>query len=158
MQWTGHLSKGDDFCFLKLLHKSMTVFIEDFSTHSKRQDHLYWVRKCLIRHLNTRIVINPNKIFVAVVRGVLLGHIVSEAGIEPDLEKVEVINNLKPPTIVKEVQKVLGHISWYHSKIEDYAPPTLPLTNLIRKDVKLEWTPECQASFVSEHGLMEILP
>jgi hypothetical protein len=50
---------------------------------------------------------------VAVVRGVPLGHIVSEAGIEPDPEKVEVINNLKPPTTVKEVQKVLGHIDWY---------------------------------------------
>jgi hypothetical protein len=36
------------FAFLDLLHKSMTVFIDDFSTHSKREDHLYWVRECLI--------------------------------------------------------------------------------------------------------------
>jgi hypothetical protein len=103
------------FAFSDLLHKSMTVFIDDFSTHSKREDHLYWVRECLIRCRNTRIAINLEKLFVAVVRRVLLGHIVSEAGIEPDPEKVEVINNLKPPITVKEVQKVLGHISWYRS-------------------------------------------
>jgi hypothetical protein len=108
------------FAFSDLLHKSMTVFIDDFSTHSKREDHLYWVRECLIRYRNTRIAINPDKLFVAVVRGVLLGHIVFEAGIEPDPEKVEVINNLKPPTMVKEVQKVLGHINWYRSQIDDY--------------------------------------
>jgi hypothetical protein len=60
---------------------------------------------------------------------------------------VEVIHNLKPPTNVKGVQKVLGHIGWYRSRIEDYATSALPLTNLIRKDVKFEWTPECQASF-----------
>jgi hypothetical protein len=135
------------FAFSNLLHKSMTVFIDDFSTHSKREDHLYWIHECLIRCRNTRIAINPDKLFVAVVRGVLLGHIVFEAGIELDPEKVEVINNLKPPTTVKEVQKVLGHIGWYRSRIEDYATPALSLTNLIRKDVKFEWTPECQAGF-----------
>jgi hypothetical protein len=60
---------------------------------------------------------------------------------------VEVINNLKPPTTVKEVQKVLGHIGWYRSRIDDYATPALPLTNLMKKDMKFEWTPECQAGF-----------
>jgi hypothetical protein len=67
-----------------------------------------------------------------------LGHIVSESGIEPDPEKVEVIHNLKPPTNVKGVQKVLGHIGWYRSRIEDYATSALPLTNLISKDIKFE--------------------
>ena len=85
----------------------MTVFIDDFSIHLKREDHLYWIRECLIWCCNTQIAINPDKLFVAVIRGVLLGHIVSEVGIEPDPEKVEVINNLKPPTTVKKVQKVL---------------------------------------------------
>jgi hypothetical protein len=135
------------FAFSDLIHKSMMVFIDDFSTHSKKEDHLNWVRECLIRCRRTQIALNPDKLFVGVVRGVLLGHIVSESGIEPDPEKVEVIHNLKPPTNVKGVQKVLGHIGWYRSRIEDYATSALPLTNLIKKDVKFEWTPECQAGF-----------
>ena len=36
------------FIFLDLLHKSMTVFIDDFSTHSLGIEHLHWVRVCLI--------------------------------------------------------------------------------------------------------------
>ena len=31
------------FAFSNLLHKSMTVFIDDFSTHSSAAEHLYWV-------------------------------------------------------------------------------------------------------------------
>ena len=37
------------FAFSDLLHCSMTVFIDDFSTHSSAAEHLYWVRECLIR-------------------------------------------------------------------------------------------------------------
>ena len=36
------------FAFSDLLHKSMTVFIDDFSTHSSATEHLHWVRECLI--------------------------------------------------------------------------------------------------------------
>jgi hypothetical protein len=64
--------------------------------------------------------LNP-KLYVEVKRGVLLGHIVFEAGTEPDPEKVEVIHNLKPPTDVKGIQRVLGHIGWYRVRIDDYA-------------------------------------
>ena len=37
------------FAFSNLLHRSMTVFIDDFSTHSLVAEHLHWVRECLIR-------------------------------------------------------------------------------------------------------------
>jgi hypothetical protein len=47
--------------------------------------------------------LNPAKLYIEVKRGVLLGYIVSEAGTEPDPEKVEVIHNLKPPTDVKGI-------------------------------------------------------
>ena len=135
------------FAFSDLLHRSMTVFIDDFSTHSSAAEHLYWVQECLIRCRRTGIAVNLDKLFLAVKRGVLLGHIVSQEGTEPDPTKVEVITNLQPPTDVKGVQRVLGHIGWYRSRITDYATATLPLTNLLRKDTKFEWTPECQKGF-----------
>ena len=135
------------FAFSDLLHKSMTVFIDDFSTHSRVSEHISWVTECLIRCRRTGIALNPRKLYLAVKRGVLLGHIVSEAGKEPDPEKVEVIANLKPPTNVKGVQRVLGHIGWYRDRIEDYATAAIPLTNLTKKNVNFEWTTHCQESF-----------
>ena len=135
------------FAFSDLLHKSMTVFIDDFSTHSSATEHLHWVRECLIRCRRTGIAVNPDKLYLAIKKGILLGHIVSREGTEPDPTKVEAITELKPPTDVKGIQRVLGHIGWYKSRIQDYATAALPLTNLLRKESKFEWTPECQKGF-----------
>lgn len=54
--------------FLDLLHKSMTVYIDDFSTQSNREDHLPLVEECLIRCRRTGIVLNPDKLFLGVQR------------------------------------------------------------------------------------------
>jgi hypothetical protein len=98
------------FAFSDLLHHVMTIFIDDFCIHLEEKDHLHWVRECLVRCHSSGISLNPAKLYVEVKRGVLLGHIVSEAGTKPDPEKMEVIHNLKPPTDVKGIQRVLGHI------------------------------------------------
>ena len=105
------------------------------------------MQECLIRCRRIGIAVNSDKLYLAVKRGVLLGHIVSQEGTKPDPTKVEVITNLQPPIDVKGVQRVLGHIGWYRSRINDYAMAALPLTNLLRKDTKFEWTPECQKGF-----------
>jgi len=76
-------------------------------------------------------------------KGVLLGYVVSKEGKMADPEKVEVIVNLLPPKDVKGVQQVLGHVGYYRELIEDYAMKALPLTNLTKKKVKFNWTPEC---------------
>ena len=135
------------FAFSDLLHKSMTIFIDDFSTHSSATKHHHWVRECLIRCRRTGIAVNPDKLYLAVKKGILLGHIVSQEGTEPDPAKVEAITELKPPTDIKGIQQVFGHIGWYRSRINDYATAALPLTNLLRKESKFEWTPEYQKGF-----------
>ena len=139
--------KAMSFAFSDLLHKSMTVFIDDFSTHTSVTEHLHWVRECLIRCCRTGIAVNLDKLYLAIKKGILLGHIVSREGTEPDPAKMEAITELKPPMDVKGIQRVLGHIGWYRSKIQDYATAALPLTNLLRKESKFEWTPECQKGF-----------
>jgi hypothetical protein len=78
------------------------------------------------------------------VRGILLGYVVSKKGKKLDLDEVEVIVNLQPPTTVKQIQKVLGHIGWYRNLIEDYSTHAAPLTNFTKKAVKFEWTQQCQ--------------
>jgi len=44
---------------------------------------------------------------------VVLGHIVSNKGIEVDKVKVEVIKKLPPPTSIKGVRSFLGPIKFY---------------------------------------------
>jgi hypothetical protein len=135
------------YAFSDLLHKSMTVFIDDFSTQTSGDEHLAAVRESFKRCRQVGISLNPEKLYLAVIRGVLLGYIVSAKGKEPDPEKVDVIVNLKPPTDIKSMQRTLGHMGWYRDLIQDYASISAPLTNLIKKASKYEWTSECQLAF-----------
>ena len=133
--------------FFDLLHKSMSVFIDDFSTQTSAINHYAMLRECFERCRQNRLSLNPAKVYLGVQKGVLLGYVVSKAGKEPDPEKVEVILNLEPPTSVKGIQRALGHFGWYRDIMADYATAAIPLTNLTRKEVKYDWTQECQEGF-----------
>ena len=45
----------------------------------------------------------------------MLGHKVSKNGIEVDKVKIEVIDKLPPPTLIKGIRGFLGHAGFYSS-------------------------------------------
>lgn len=45
---------------------------------------------------------------------------------------------------VKGIVKVLGHVGWYRELISDCATIALPITRLLRKDIRFEWNEACQ--------------
>lgn len=135
------------YTFFDLLYKSMMVFIDDFSTQSSKINHLECVRASLQWCQRTKVVLNLDKIFLAVQKGVLLGYVVSKNGREPDPKKIKVIVELKPPSIVKEVQRILGYIGWYWEVIKDYAILSMPITRVIQKEIKFVWSEKFQEAF-----------
>ena len=52
--------------------------------------------------------LNPSKCIFGVPSGILLGYIVSARGIKPNPDKVSAITNMKRPTYVKDIQKLIG--------------------------------------------------
>jgi hypothetical protein len=54
------------------------------------------------------IKLNPKKCIFGVPRGTLLGFIVSEHGIEANLEKILTIMRMGPIQNLKEVQRIMG--------------------------------------------------
>ena len=64
-----------------------------------------------------------------------------------DPVKIAIIVNLPPPTSVKQLRTTLGHTGYYRKFIKGYAQITAPMENQLKKDIKFEWTPECQESF-----------
>ena len=82
-----------------------------------------------------------------VTEGMVLGHIVSEKGIEVDKPKIEVIENLNPPKIVREVRSFLGHVGFYRRFIKDFSKITKPLTDLLMKDVEFISNEKCIEAF-----------
>lgn len=72
---------------------------------------------------------------------------VSKKDRESNPQKIKVFVELKPPSMVKEVQRTLRHIEWYWKVIQDYAILSMFITRLIQKDVKFEWGDKCQDAF-----------
>jgi hypothetical protein len=61
------------------------------------------VRACFQKCREVDISLNPEKVYLAMVRGILLSYVISKKGKEPNFDKVEVIANLQPLTIVKQI-------------------------------------------------------
>ena len=76
-----------------------------------------------------------------------LGHIVLKEGIRVDPKKIEVVVEWKPPINVKEVRSFLGLAGYYRRFIKGFSMTTDPMTRLLQKNVKYEWSEKCQRSF-----------
>jgi hypothetical protein len=79
--------------------------------------------------------------------GVVLGNKISKKGIEVDKAKIEVIEQLPPPTNVKGIHSFLGHAGFYGRFIKNFSQIARPLTHLLAKDVPFIFTEECLQSF-----------
>ncbi|XP_073121761.1 uncharacterized mitochondrial protein AtMg00860-like [Henckelia pumila] len=77
-----------------------------------------------------------------------LGHLVSARDIEVDLSKLEEIQNWVAPKNAMEIRSFLGLAGYYRRFIQDFFKISLPLTSLTQKDVKFEWSDQCEKSFI----------
>ena len=72
---------------------------------------------------------------------------VTKDGILVDPRKVDVVENWRRPTTVTEIRSFLGLVCYYRRFIKGFSKIPLPLTRLIQKGVKFEWSGECEHSF-----------
>ena len=87
-----------------------------------------------------------------------MGHIVSGDGIRVDPSKISAIVDWKPPKNVTEVRSFLGLAGYYRRFVNGFSIIAAPMTRLLRKNVKFEWTEECQQSFEELKKLLTEAP
>jgi len=97
-----------------LVQKCFVSFMDNFSIHKDCFDNYLtnlgkMLKRCWDKHLN----INWKKCHVMVKSGIVLGHIISNNGIEVENAKVDLIINLPIPTYVKDICSFLGHADFY---------------------------------------------
>jgi hypothetical protein len=76
-----------------------------------------------------------------------LGHIVTKEGIAVDPGKVEAVVNWVRSSNAHEVRSFLGLAGYYRRFVEGFSRLATPLTKLIRKNEKFQWSEECEQSF-----------
>ncbi|GJZ90920.1 reverse transcriptase domain-containing protein [Tanacetum coccineum] len=94
--------------FYDMIEESVEVFMDDFSFFGSSFDQfLNNLDKMFQCCKDAHLVLNWEKCHFMVKEGIVLGHKVSEAGLEVDKAKIEVISKLSPPTNIK-VKAILG--------------------------------------------------
>ena len=87
-----------------LIHKEVEVYVNDMIVKSKdREGHILALRKFFERIQFYKLRLNPKKCAFGVTSGKLLEFMVSQRGIEVDLEKIKAIVEMKPPKTEKEI-------------------------------------------------------
>ena len=60
---------------------------------------------------------------------------------------IEMIIEWKPPINFMEVHSFLGLASYYRRLVKGFSTTTTPMTRLLQKSMKFEWSEKCQSSF-----------
>ena len=117
------------------------VFSPDIETHLKH------VRILFQRMREADLKLKESKCNFLKAHVQYLGHLISGKGIEPVPEKLESIKEIPAPKTPKEVKQFLGLIGYYRKFVPRFSDVARSLTNLTKKDIIFEWTPECQQTF-----------
>ncbi|KAL6310789.1 hypothetical protein AAG906_017241 [Vitis piasezkii] len=134
--------------FRDMVERIMEVFMDDITVYGGTfEECLVNLEAVLHRCIEKDLVLNWEKCHFMVRQGIVLGHIISEKGIEVDKAKVELIVKLPSPTTVKGVRQFLGHAGFYRRFIKGFSSLSKPLCELLAKDAKFIWDERCQNSF-----------
>jgi len=84
-------------CFGDLIGWTIEAYVDDIVVKSKWADHLIADLEQTFAKLQANgIKLNPEKCIFGVPRGMLLGFIISDCGIEANLEKISAITRMGP--------------------------------------------------------------
>ena len=112
-----------DICFIYL--DDLIIFSKTFEEHIERLD------KVFARVRQEGLKLSPSKCEFMKSRVKYVGHIVSEAGIEPDPSKIEKVKTWPRPSTPEEVRQFIGFIGYYRKFIKNFSKIAKPLHELM---------------------------
>jgi hypothetical protein len=137
----------------------VVVFIDDILIYSMDEEehdkHLHLVLQKLRDH---QLYAKMTKYEFWLKEVPFLGHVISEGGIFVDPSKIEDVLSWNTPTSVSDIRSFLG-LAWYYRRfIEGFSKISKPMTELLRKDKKFEWSAKCEDSFQGLKKWLTIAP
>jgi hypothetical protein len=142
--------RAKNYIFHELIGKIVEIYIDDVVIKSlDHESHLDNVRKTVECTRKHGFKMNPNKCAFGVSAGEFLGFLVHERGIEVGKKSMKAIDEVVPPTNLKELQSLLGKINFVRRFISNLSQKVLPFSPLLRikKDQKFVCGDEQQKDF-----------
>ncbi|KAK5773358.1 hypothetical protein PVK06_049664 [Gossypium arboreum] len=134
--------------FRQYLDRLVVVFIDDILVYSRDEiEHTEHLRLVLQILRDKQLYAKFSKCEFWLREVSFLGHVVSASGIRVDPSKISAILDWKPSRNVTEVRSFLGLAGYYRRFVKGFSMIATPMTKLLQKDVKFEWSKKCQKSF-----------
>jgi hypothetical protein len=135
--------------------RTVEAYVDDIVVKTRKASDLLSDLEITFRCLRAKgVKLNPEKCVFGVPRGMLLGFIISERGIEANPEKIAVITNMGPIKDLKGVQRVMGRLAALSRFISRLGEKGLPLYRLLRKAEHFTWTPEAEEALGNLKALL----
>jgi ribonuclease HI len=139
--------------------RTIEAYVDDIVVKTRKASDLLSDLETTFKCLKAKgVKLNPEKCVFEVPRGMLLGFIVSERGIEANPEKIAAITNMGPIKDLKGVQRVMGCLAALSRFISCLGERGLPLYRLLRKTERFTWTPEAEEALGNLKVLLTSAP
>ncbi|CAI7739236.1 unnamed protein product [Closterium sp. NIES-54] len=120
--------------FRPLLDKCVIIYLDDILVYSRdKQQHLANLEAVFTVLDKHRLLTKGSKCDFFQDRLEFWGHVISEAGVEIDPKKLDMVKAWHPPTNITELQSFLRFVNYVRGFVPDMARLTAPPSDLLRK-------------------------
>jgi hypothetical protein len=141
--------------FMPERDKFVVVFIDDILIYSKsEEEHAQHLQVILQRLRDHQLYAKFSKCAFWLREVPFLGHVISAEGIAVDPSKVQEVLEWKSPKSVTQIRSFLGLAGYYRRFIPNFSKIAKPMTQLLEKEAKLKWSPQCEKAFLTLKKLL----
>ncbi|XP_072066967.1 uncharacterized protein [Arachis hypogaea] len=137
-----------DKIFKNQIGRNIEIYVDDMvinsSSEKQHEADLQEVFQQL-RAYNMRL--NPEKCAFGIQKGKFLGFLLTNRGIEANLDKCQAILNMQSPKTIKEVQRLTGCLATLSKFLPAAATRSYHFFKTMEKSDKFIWTEECEKAF-----------
>lgn len=117
------------------------VYMDDIVIYARSlREHEIKFERLMQRLRAANLKLQPDKCEFLRHEVMYLGHIIGSDGVRPDPAKVKAVMNFPIPKNPKNIKQFLGIAGYYRRFIPNFSKIAKPLTDLLKKDRKFEWT------------------
>ena len=126
--------------------QNVEVYVDDMLVKSLDEEkHLDDLQETFVTLRQYNMKLNPRKCAFGVSSGKFLRFMISHRRIKANLDKIQVILDMKPPQSIKEVQSLIDRVAALNKFVSKATDKCLPFFKVLKK--AFEWTNECQKAF-----------
>ncbi|PKA47437.1 RNA-directed DNA polymerase like [Apostasia shenzhenica] len=138
-----------DTVFKNQRGRNIEAYVDDVLIKSVcAKQHLEDLRETLDTCRTYNIKLNPLKSIFGSSYGKFLGHMVSARGIEANPEKIQAIQDMKPPQTIQDIQKLNGRVTALSRFISKSSERCIPFFKILRGGNQA-WNEDCTKAFQS---------